>query len=70
MKSFPEDAIRERLRQKYCLRGRPNGRPNPSLEAAVRDVAACLKEIEALRRYGQTVANGEPVPWHVKEGVP
>ena len=50
MRQFSETAIRDRLKAKYRMRGRLNGRPQPNLEAAMRDVRACLREIEELRK--------------------
>ena len=49
MTKFPEAAIRKRLEAGYRHSNPRNGRGTVMFDEAIRDVAACLKEIDELR---------------------
>src|SRR5580704_2069575 len=52
MTKFPETAIRKRLAQGYRRENKRNGRGIIDVDAAIKDVAACLAEIDLARQCG------------------
>ena len=59
MRRFPDRAIRERLAAGYRRENRKHGRGVIDVDAAIKDVGACLAEIDALRA-ALTTAGMEP----------